>query len=325
MSASRCCSDHATARVLVMPRLSECQHHDLLAAIAADQCGVVSRAQLASTGFDRNVVSRRVCARRWQIIGLAVVLHGGEPSSEQRQWAAVLSAPKLAAIDGRTAARAYGLKGFEPDVLDLVVSAETNPVAIAGVRWHRSERFDEFELDPSASPPRIRRARAFVDAAAWTASPRIACALLVASVQQRLVTAAMLRQEILVAGPIRHRGHLLSVVTDIEGGADSLSEIDFIKIARRVGLPPPLQQSIRCGPDGRRRYLDADFGAFAVEVDGGLHLLTLNYWADAQRQNDLVIGGDRILRFPSIALRVDMPAVEAQLRRAGIAFGLIAA
>ena len=308
-----------------MPSLSKYQRHDVLAAIAAAQRDVASRVQLASAGFDRNAVGRMVCARRWQLIGLAVVLHGGEPTSQQRQWAAVLSAPKNAAIDGRTATRAYGLKGFEPDVLDLVVSVETNPVAMAGVRWHRSERFDEFELDVSASPPRIRRARACVDAAAWTTSPRIACALLVASVQQGLVTAPMLRREILIAGPIRHRGHLLSVVTDIEGGADSLAEIDFVTIARRVGLPPPLQQSIRYGPDGRRRYLDADFGVFAVEVDGGLHLLTLNYWADARRQNDLVIGGDRILRFPSIAFRVDMPAVEAQLRRAGIAFGLIAA
>jgi hypothetical protein len=264
-------------------------------------------------------------ARRWQLVGLAVVLHGGEISDVQRQWAAVLSAPKLAAIDGLSAACAYGLRGFRPGVLDVVVSADTNPVAIPGVRWHRSERFDEFELDASASPPRIRRARAFVDAATWTTSPRIACALLVASVQQRLVAPAMLRREILVARHIRHRGHLLSVITDIEGGADSLSEIDFLRIARRVGLPPPLQQSIRFDDSGRRRYLDADFGAFAVEVDGGLHLMTLNYWADAQRQNDLVIGGDRILRFPSIAFRVDMPAVEAQLRRAGIAFGLIAA
>jgi hypothetical protein len=308
-----------------MPKLSKYQRRDVLAAVAGRQQDVVSRAQLAAAGFDRNVVGRMVCNSRWQLFGLAVVLHGGEPSPEQRQWAAVLSAPKLAATSGRTAAGAYGLKAFEPDVLDLVVPVETNPVAIAGVRWHRSERFDEFELDASASPPRIRRARAFVDAAAWTTSPRIACALLVASVQQRLVTASMLRREILVAGPIRHRGHLLSVVTDIEGGADSLAEIDFVTLARRVGLPPPLQQSIRCGPDGRRRYLDADFGAFAVEVDGGLHLLTLNYWADAQRQNDLVIGGDRILRFPSIAFRVDMPTVEAQLRRAGIAFGLITA
>jgi hypothetical protein len=169
----------------------------------------------------------------------------------------------------------------------------------------------------------VRRERAFVDAAAWTTSPRIACALLVASVQQRLVSPSMLQREILAAGPLRHRSHLLAVITDIKGGAGSLSEIDFTTIARRVGLPPPLRQSIRCGPDGRRRYIDADFGPFAVEVDGALHLRTLNYWDDARRQNDLVIGGDRILRFPSIAFRVDMPAVEAQLRRAGIAFGLI--
>jgi hypothetical protein len=298
------------ARVASMPKLSAYQRHDVLAAFAAVQHDVASRAQLARAGFDRHA-------------GLAVVLHGGEPSTEQRQWAAILSAPRLAAIDGRTAARGYGLKGFAPDVLDVVLSTGSKPMAIPGVRWHRSERFDAFEVLSSANPPRIKPARAFVDAAAWTASPRIACALLVASVQQRLITAPMLRREILSAGPIRHRGHLLTVVIDIEGGADSLAEIDFIKIARRVGLPPPLRQSIRCAPDGKRRYLDADFGSFAVEVDGGMHLRALNYWADAERQNDLVIGGDRILRFPSIAFRVDIEAVEAQLRRAGIAFGLI--
>jgi hypothetical protein len=308
-----------------MPRLSEYQRHDVLAAIAAAQDDVASRAQLASAGFDRHTVTRMVLARRWQLVGLAVVLHGGEPSEIQRQWAAVLSSQRLAAIDGRAAARAYRLKGFEPGVIDVILTAGSKPVAIPGVCWHRSERFDEFDLDPHANPPRVKRARAFVDAAAWTPSPRIACALLVASVQQRLVSASILRAEILAAGPIRHRAELLTVVTDIEGGADSLAEIDFTKIARRVGLPPPLRQSIRYGPDGRRRYLDADFGAFAVEVDGALHLLTLNYWADARRQNDLVIGGDRILRFPSIAFKVDIEAVEAQLRQAGIAFGLIAA
>jgi hypothetical protein len=308
-----------------MPRLSQYQRPDALAAIAVEQCNVVSRAQLASAGFDRSIVARSVHAGRWQLVGLAVVLQSGEPSVRQHQWATVLSAPGLAAIDGRVAARAYGLKGFEPNFLDVVVSVETNPVTIPGVRWHRSQRFDEFDIQQSANPPTVRRERAFVDAAAWTTSPRIACALLVASVQQRLVSPSGLRREILAAGPIRHRGDLLVVITDIEGGADSLSEIDFIKIARRVGLPPPLQQSTRCDPSGRRRYIDADFGAFSVEVDGALHLWALNYWNDARRQNDLVIGGDRILRFPSIAFRVDMPGVEAQLRRAGIAFGLITA
>ena len=306
-----------------MPKLSVYQRPDALAELAAKQCDVVSCAQLARAGFDRHARARMLVARRWQLVGRAVVLHGGTPTDNQRQWAAILSAPRLAAIGGRTAARAYGLKGFAPDVLDVVVSVSSKPVAMPGVRWHRLERFDEFELDPSASPPRIKRARAFVDAAAWTTLPRIACALLVASVQQRLVSATMLRQEILAAGAIRHRSDFLAVVTEIEGGADSLAEIDFVKIARRVGLPPPLRQSIRYSPDGQRKYLDADFGPFSVEVDGGLHLFTLNYWNDARRQNDLVIGGDRILRFASIAFRVDIETVEAQLRGAGIAFGLI--
>lgn len=306
-----------------MPKVSAYQRPDALAEIAAEQCDVVSCAQLARAGFDRHARARMVVARRWQLVGRAVILHGGEPTDHQRQWAAILSAPRLAAIGGRTAARAHGLKGFAPDVLDVIVSASCKPVAMPGVRWHRLERFDEFDLDRAASPPRIKRARAFVDAAAWTTTPRIACALLVAAVQQGLVTATMLREEIHAAGAIRYRSELLVVVTDIEGGADSLAEIDFIKIARRVGLPPPLQQTIRYSSDGRRRYLDVDFGAFAVEVDGGLHLFPLNYWNDARRQNDLVIGGDRILRFASIAFRLDLEAVEAQLRRAGIAFGLI--
>jgi len=308
-----------------MPKLSVYQQPDVVAALAAEQCDVVSCVQLAGAGFDRHARARMVDARRWQLVGRAVILHSGEPTDQQLQWAAVLSAPRFAATGGRTAARAYGLKGFPPDVIDVVVPVCCKPVAMPGVRWHRSERFDESELVLSVSPPRVKRARAFVDAAAWTTTPRVACALLVASVQQQLVTPAMLREEILAAGAIRYRGDLLVVVTDIEGGADSLSEIDFIKIARRVGLPPPLQQTIRYSPDGKRRYLDVDFGAFAVEVDGGLHLFPLNYWNDARRQNDLVIGGDHILRFASIAFRLDIETVEAQLRRAGIAFGLIKA
>ena len=86
-------------------------------------------------------------------------------------------------------------------------------------------------------------------------------------------------------------------------------------------MPPPIQQSIRYDSAGRRRYLDVDFGTFAVEVDGGVHLRAQNYWADARRQNDLVMGGDRILRFSSYAIRVDEDVVIAQLRRAHQVFG----
>jgi very-short-patch-repair endonuclease len=58
-----------------------------------------------------------------------------------------------------------------------------------------------------------------------------------------------------------------------------------------------------------------------VEVDGGVHLHAPNYWADARRQNELVLGGDRVLRFSSYAIRVEEDVVIAQLRRAHQVFG----
>ena len=124
-----------------------------------------------------------------------------------------------------------------------------------------------------------------------------------------------------MAGAIRHGRILRSILADIEGGADSLSEIDFVVLARKAGLPPPIRQSIRYDSAGRRRYLDVDFGTFVVEVDGGVHLHAPNYWADARRQNELVLGGDRVLRFSSYAIRAEEDVVIAQLRRAHQVFG----
>jgi hypothetical protein len=190
-----------------------------------------------------------------------------------------------------------------------------------GVHWHESRRFGEPDITLVFGLPMVSRGRAVIDAAAWTPKPRVACALVAASVQQGVVPVAALRRELGAAGRVRHAGILLSILADIEGGADSLSEIDFVKLARKAGLPPPIRQSIRWDSSGRRRYLDADFGTFAVEVDGGFHLRAQNYWADARRQNELVLGGDRILRFSSYAIRLDEDVVLAQLRRAHEVFG----
>ena len=70
-----------------------------------------------------------------------------------------------------------------------------------------------------------------------------------------------------------------------------------------------------------RRFLDADFGTFSVEIDGGFHVKPLNYWDDARRHNDLLLVGQRILRFPSVAFRLEPEVVVAQLRAAKALFG----
>jgi very-short-patch-repair endonuclease len=52
-----------------------------------------------------------------------------------------------------------------------------------------------------------------------------------------------------------------------------------------------------------------------VEVDGALHLTPRRWWDDQLRQNEIVIGGTIVLRYPSVVVRDSPNIVAAQLRR----------
>ena len=122
--------------------------------------------------------------------------------------------------------------------------------------------------------------------------------------------------------PARHHALLAHVLGDIAGGAHSFAEIDLGKLARKARLPAPRRQSFRVDQHGRRRWLDAEFEGFFVEVDGAVHLRPLSYWDDMERQNDLVIiTGKPILRFASVAIRLFPEIVIAQLTAAHTRFG----
>jgi hypothetical protein len=135
-------------------------------------------------------------------------------------------------------------------------------------------------------------------------------------VQQRLTSPARLRTELRRCWADRRVRLLRLVVDDIVGGAQSLAEIDLGALCRRAGIPPPLRQVVRRDASGRRRYLDAVCDGFTVEVDGGFHVEPLTWIDDTVRQNDLVIAGERVLRVPSVLIRVAPGDVIAQLRRA---------
>jgi hypothetical protein len=119
---------------------------------------------------------------------------------------------------------------------------------------------------------------------------------------------------------IRHRAALLAAAHDIAQGAQALSEIDFTRLCRSRGLPPPARQRIRIEPSGRRRYLDAEWDLpdgrrLIVEVDGALHLAVGRWWDDQLRQNELAIARDVVLRYPSVVVRNEPDIVADQLRR----------
>jgi hypothetical protein len=295
-----------------------------LSELAETQSGVIRRDQSLAVGLSKNVIEAMLAARRWQARGqIVLVMHNGELTYRQQLWAAVLNAGFPSGLAARTAATDQGLVGWRPECIEILVPKGTliPPGLGLPVKVHESRRFTAEDLHVGRALPQVRVERALVDAAAWSRSPRTACGVLAAGVQQRLTTASRLRDELLEAGKIRHRRLLLAAVTDIEGGAQAVSEMDFLKFCRRNGMPRPEMQAVRKDGSGRRRYLDATFRRhdgklIRVEIDGALHLVVLTYWSDMYRGNELVIGRESVLRFPSFVIYANDPQAVRQLRRA---------
>jgi hypothetical protein len=195
---------------------------DELAHLAERQHGVLRRGQLRRHGLGLAHVRAAVAAKRWQLVGRAVVVMHN----------AVLT---------------------------------------------QHQRFTPTDIRRGAGPPRTAIGRSVVDAAAWSASPRRACAVLRAAVQPRLTTPAWLDAELRRAGAIRHAAIIRDILGDITGGGHTLAEIGLTPLVRRSGLPAPRHQVLRREPDGKTRYVDAEIDlpdgtALAIEIDGAMHL-----------------------------------------------------
>lgn len=296
-----------------------------LSALGTEQDGVVRRDELTAKGLSRHVVESMLTSGRWRAHGqMVIAMHNGPLIHEQQLWAVVLNAGQLAALAARTAATAQGLVGWDAECIEIVVVKGFFGVPSGldiSVKVHESRRFGITDLHPGRRLPQVRIERAIVDAAAWSRSPRTACGLLAAGVQQRATTAARLRAELDGAGAIRHRRLLARALVDIEGGAQAMSEIDFLRFCRRHGFPRPMLQAVRLDRNGRRRYLDATFERrdgrlVRVEIDGALHLVVRTYWDDMVRGNELTIGRETAIRFPSYVIHANDPVAVDQLRRA---------
>jgi hypothetical protein len=282
---------------------------------------VLSRRELLATGCTPDELRARLAAGRWRSMGRAVVLHNGGLDRGQSCRAALANCGPRSVLASFTAAESLGLTGWMRTEIHVLVPSGVPAPKVPGLRivLHRTSRFD---VNATMLPRRCQRiAPAVVLAAGSFASPRPGCGILAAAVQQRLTDARALRQALQIASRTRHRRHLAAAVDDIEMGAQALSEIDFVGLCRRYGLPRPRRQAVRHQSDGRRRYVDAEWTTadgrvVAAEVDGAVHLAPSRWIDDQLRQNEIVLGGVVVLRFPSVIVRTDPRRVAAQLRRA---------
>jgi hypothetical protein len=309
---------------LCLPERASSGIREELGEIGHRQLGIVRRNQLIAAGMTARAIDGMLVAGRWRTHGsVLVAMHNGPLTPDQQLWAAVLNAGPFAALAARTAAAQHGLAGWTADCIEVLVprGAAVPPGLGLSVKVHESRRFGPSDLHVGRALPQVRVERALVDAAVWSARPRTACGVLAAGVQQRLTTSAKLLTELELAGAVRHRRLLAAALADIGGGAQAVSEIDFVRFCRRNGLPRPELQAVRRDGSGRRRYLDAtlrgrDGSPVRVEIDGALHLVVQTYWDDMARGNDLILGREQLLRFPSYVIYADDPVAVNQLRRA---------
>lgn len=260
-------------------------------------------------------------AGRWRRWGHAIVLHNGPLTTEQRWFVARIHVGPRSILTAFTAAQAFGLSGWERDHVHVLAPLGARRVGGCPVPLtvHRVRHWDTVRRHSGA--PVHLRADALAVAAGSFDSPRPACGILAAAVQQRIAGAGDLEDAVRRSIRVRHRALLLAALADIAQGSEALSEIDFVRLCRRHELPEPVRQAVRVERSGRRRYLDAswrrrDGRLVVVEVDGALHLAPKRWWDDQLRQNELALGGAVVLRYPSVVVRTEPNLVAAQLRRA---------
>ncbi len=285
--------------------------------ILLDQDCVV-RVEVAVHTLGRPAVRHRLATGAWQrVYPRVLVTHNGPLSPRQARWAAVLHAGTDATLSHATAAELGGLGGFPSRTIHVTVSNQHRVPPVPGVRVHRRRNLTADEILPSARPSRMRIEHALLDMASTATSQDSARTVLAAGVQQRLTTAARLRSVLDGRVWISRRRLISETLADVAGGSHSLPELRFIHALRAACLPLPDRQAVREWVGGRW-YLDARWeqARLTVEIDGIGHLDPRTWLVDINRSNELVLSGERVLRFPSFAVRDHPDEVAARIAAA---------
>jgi hypothetical protein len=290
------------------------------------QSGVLGRRQALRHLTDK-AIRHRLTTGQWRHAHRAVyVTHAGPITDDQRRWIASLGVGggRPTFLAGLSALAVLGMRGYPSQRIHVIVPArrrDSDPPP--GVVVHRTRSLPREDRHPAGCPPCTMPARSLVDAAQWARSDEDAVAIIAAGFQQRLVGVPDLAPVLARMPRLRRRRVIAAAVRDAAAGAESISEIDFARLCRRGGLPEPSRQVVRRDRDGRTRYRDAYFDEWRVhvEVDGGQHMEVRAWYADMRQQNEIVIAGERLLRFPAWMIRHRPEEVLAQIRAALIAAG----
>ncbi|HVE69597.1 MAG TPA: type IV toxin-antitoxin system AbiEi family antitoxin domain-containing protein [Solirubrobacteraceae bacterium] len=287
-----------------------------IAALAARQYGLVSRAQLREHGLRRRAVEHRVEQGRLHPLHRGIYAVGHRSVSREGRWmAAVLAGGHGAVLSHRAAAELWELRPPAGGAIEATVprSLRSRP----GLRFHRVALPDH-ERTTHRGIPVATPARILLDLATVLRRHELERAAEEAE-RRALVEPAAL--DALFAEHPRAKGiRVLRAIAD-SGRPQALTRSDlearFLRFLDRADLPTPrVNARIRAG--GRR--LEVDFvwprQRVAVELDGhAYHSTRAAFERDRERDRLLQAAGWRVVRITWRQLRDDPEAVARDLRR----------
>lgn len=292
-------------------------------ALANAQCGMVARRQLGDVGITWSRAEAQIRAERWsEVTGMVLATCTGELTRDQRLWTAALHVGGDSLIGGYSALESHGLKNWHRDEITLLIDDEANYDPIDGVTYLRTRR-PLHVWRASTALPLTRVEPAALLCAAYEPNWRTAQGLLAAVVQQRLTTAADLREQLERMKPLRRAPKFRILLDELDGGAGSLAEIDVTRMCRDHGLPRPHRQRRRKDAAGRMRYTDCEWDlpdgtVIVLEVDGSFHMEIEHWEDDIQRQRRLSQPGRLIVRCTSREVRDEPIQLAADLKALGL-------
>jgi hypothetical protein len=284
-----------------------------LAALAATQYGVVSRAQVKACGLSDRAIVERVRAGRLHRIHRGVYAVGHTAlRGEGRLLAAALACGPAAVLSDATAGGVWGVRPTSAARIDVTVPSDAGRRGPAIVRLRRRAGLTAADVTRKDGLPVTSLARTLLD---------LAAAIPVKQLDRALEQAEILR--LLDAGPIEEvlaRNHgrpgaakLARALAMYRGPQNTRSplEHDFLTLLDRHGLPRPIVNGHVMGYE-----VDAHWPGTSLiaELDGRRHHgTTAAFERDRLRDARLVAAGYTVMRFTAKRLREEAGAVAAEV------------
>lgn len=296
-----------------------------LQAALSSQGLVATHDQLVDFGVSKSTITRLIAPHgRWQRLLPGVVLtHRGTPTRQELILGALAFAGEGAVITGLDALRAHGLRSVPTNRwVDLLISTHRQRKSKDYVRIERTIHLPEPLM--VASLPYAPAPRAVIDACRRDESLAQVRELVAASVQNRLVSVADLREEVKTAARAR-TALARAVLREVGEGVRSVAEATARDVMRQFGVPAPLWNVRIFTADG---VLVLSPDAFwpelgvALEIDSfAWHLGPADYLRTLQRSRQMVVNGIMVMHFAPVEIQSDperfVREVKALLQAAG--------